>query len=60
MDKEPPQHSDASDQATARLAPVVLGLCFLLMALARDWLSTADEVERDPGSALETMRARLH
>jgi len=35
MDKEPPQHSDASDQATARLAPVVLGLCFLLMALAR-------------------------
>jgi len=35
MDKEPPQNSDASDQATARLAPVVLGLCFLLMALAR-------------------------
>ena len=28
--------------------------------VARDWLSTADEVERDPESALETMRARLH
>ncbi len=35
MDKEPPQNSDASDQTTARLAPVVLGLCFVLMALAR-------------------------
>src|ERR1044072_1690734 len=35
MDKEPPQTSDAADPTTARLALVVLGLCFLLMALAR-------------------------
>jgi MFS family permease len=35
MDEKPPQHPDISDRATARLALVVLGLCFLLMALAR-------------------------
>ena len=29
-------------------------------AMARDWLSTAAEVERDPESARETIRARLH
>jgi len=28
--------------------------------VARDWLSTAKEVERDPDMADETMRARLH
>jgi hypothetical protein len=28
--------------------------------VARDWLSTAKEVERDPEMAHETMRARLH
>src|ERR1051325_1256488 len=35
MDEKPPQHPDLSDRATARLALVVLALCFLLMALAR-------------------------
>ena len=32
----------------------------ILTDVARDWLSTAKEVERDPDMADETMRARLH
>ena len=28
--------------------------------IARDWLSAADEVERSPASARQTVRARLH
>jgi hypothetical protein len=28
--------------------------------VAREWLSTAEEVERAPGKAHETYRARLH
>jgi hypothetical protein len=28
--------------------------------VARDWLSTAEEVERMPASAQETFRAKLH
>ena len=32
----------------------------MLTDVARDWLSTAKAVERDPDMADETMRARLH
>jgi MFS family permease len=35
MDKEPSQNPDAPGHGTPRLAFVVLGLCFLMMALAR-------------------------
>src|SRR2546423_11850151 len=40
MDKEPPASPDRHDPATPRLAFVVLGLAFLLMALARGMSET--------------------
>src|SRR3954462_5088392 len=40
MKKEPPSPRDVAGHATPRLAPVVLGLAFLLMALARGTAET--------------------
>src|SRR3954469_21047759 len=40
MDKEPTAGPETTDQRTPRLAFVVLGLCFLLMALARGMSET--------------------